>query len=151
MIQLLGELGLRENRRDRYIAEVDGDELFVAESRVESAVGSVLVLDGGLPIAEIGEREEAGNEFRVEGTIPMLGEEQLREKKGKEGNVVIGVGGVFEHDAVGLKIVDEEREKGGEEAVEDVGAREGADELGFALEKHEVDVSVQVSVQRTRH
>lgn len=47
---------------------------------MESAVGSVLVLDGGLPIAEIGEREEAGNEFGVEGTIPMLGEEQLREK-----------------------------------------------------------------------
>lgn len=64
---------------------------------------------------------------------------------------MIGVGGVFEHDAVGLKIVDEEREKGGDEAVEYVGAREGADELGFALEKHEVDVSVQVSVQRTRH
>ena len=139
---------MRENRGDRYIAEIDGDEFFVAESRVESAVGSVLVLDGGLPIAEIGEREEAGNELGVEGTIAMFGEEQLRERgKGERGNVVIGVCGVFEHDAVGLKIVDEEREKGGGEAVEDVGASEGADELGFALEKHEVDVSVQVSVQ----
>lgn len=60
---------------------------------------------------------------------------------------MIGIGGVFEHDAVGLKIVDEEREEGGDEAVENVGTSEGADELGFALEKHEVDVSVQVSVQ----
>lgn len=77
---IAGRAGIEGNRGDRYIAEVDGDELFVAESRVESAVGSVLVLDGGLPIAEIGEREEAGNEFGVEGTIPMLGEEQLREK-----------------------------------------------------------------------
>lgn len=110
-------------------------------------MGSVFVLDGGLPIAEIGEREEAGNKFGVEGTVAMFGEEQLREKKGKEGNVVIGVCGVFEHDAIGLKIVDEERQEGGGEAVEDVGASEGADELGFALEKHQVDVSVQVSVQ----
>ena len=75
MIQLLRELGLRENRGDRYIAEVDGDELFVAESRVETAVDSVLVLDGGLAVVEIRKGEEAGNEFGVEGAIAMFGEE----------------------------------------------------------------------------
>lgn len=60
---------------------------------------------------------------------------------------MVGIGGVFEHDAIGLKIVDEEREEGGGEAVEDVGTGKGADEFGFALKKHEMDVSVQISVQ----
>ena len=31
---------------------------------------------------------------------------------------MVGIGGVFEHDAIGLKIVDEEREEGGGEAVD---------------------------------
>ena len=74
MIQLLRELD-SERTAGRYVAEIDGDELFVAESRVETAVDSVLVLDGGLAVVEIRKGEEARNEFGVEGAIAMFGEE----------------------------------------------------------------------------
>lgn len=64
-----------KNRGKENIAKIHRNEFFVAESRMETSMDSVLMLDSVLPVVKIGEREETGNEFGIEGTISMFGEE----------------------------------------------------------------------------
>ena len=136
-----------ENRGKGDIAEIDGDELLVAQRGVEAAVRAVLLLDGALALAEVGEGEEARDELRVEGAVAMLGEEDLEGRERGRKHVVVRIGRVLEHHVIGLQAVDEQGEEGREQAVEDVGAHERTDQFRFALQKQKMDVAVQIAVQ----